>query len=366
MKINLTMMAKNEQELLPQCLKSIEGLWDTGVMVDTGSTDDTIKIAEKVGLTIYHHPWENDYSLHRNQSISYAPADTDWIFIIDPDEEFFGDIAKLREYLEGVPPEVSAVSIPLHDVHGGEVKLKFNSPRIFRNGYIHYRYAKHNTVYLTGGFVIYPDVYLKHYGYDLSPERMKEKDAATVKGLKKRLIVDPSDYATYFYLAQTYGTIDVKESLNYAEQYIKYRKDIQGFNVSIFFTGAQAAFAVGDMAKSKEMWAQGLAEIPNDIDLNWIRCQWGGKEQDINEMYEGAVGFVRAYQEYQADQSTQGDRFVFQATEEAYAFCLYHLAAISLRQGVSAVNGLRGIELEAARPMQEKLNKMLAEIKEGI
>ena len=79
------MMVKNEEKLLPGCLESIKDHVDEIVIVDTGSTDHTVSIAESFGANVYHHPWENHFSKHRNQSMSYAKGD--WIFIIDADEE---------------------------------------------------------------------------------------------------------------------------------------------------------------------------------------------------------------------------------------------------------------------------------------
>ncbi|MEJ2052223.1 MAG: glycosyltransferase family 2 protein, partial [Calditrichota bacterium] len=78
--ISACMMVKNEEEMLPNCLESIKDVVDELIVVDTGSTDKTIEIAESYGAKIYHHPWENDFSKHRNQSISYATGD--WFLII--------------------------------------------------------------------------------------------------------------------------------------------------------------------------------------------------------------------------------------------------------------------------------------------
>lgn len=82
------MMVKNEEEMLPRCLNSIKHLIDELIVVDTGSTDKTIEIAESFGAKIYHHPWENNFSKHRNQSLGYATGD--WIIQIDADEELNG------------------------------------------------------------------------------------------------------------------------------------------------------------------------------------------------------------------------------------------------------------------------------------
>ena len=85
--ISACMMVKDEENNLPRCLSSIRDLVEEIIVVDTGSSDNTVKIAKEFGARVFHHPWEDNFSKHRNQSISYATKD--WTFIIDADEEFF-------------------------------------------------------------------------------------------------------------------------------------------------------------------------------------------------------------------------------------------------------------------------------------
>ena len=85
MKLSACMIVKNEEHFLPQALESIQPLVDEIIVVDTGSTDKTVQIAEMFGAKVYIHPWQNDFSLHRNQSIGYATGD--WVLIIDADEK---------------------------------------------------------------------------------------------------------------------------------------------------------------------------------------------------------------------------------------------------------------------------------------
>ena len=76
-KISLCMIVKDEERFLPQCLNSVKGYVDEIIVVDTGSTDRTVDIAKRYGAKIYHHPWENDFSKHRNLSISNATGGLD-------------------------------------------------------------------------------------------------------------------------------------------------------------------------------------------------------------------------------------------------------------------------------------------------
>jgi glycosyltransferase involved in cell wall biosynthesis len=86
-RISLCMIVKNEEHCLRRCLDSVRDYVDEMIIVDTGSTDHTVEIAKSYHAQIYHHPWENDFSKHRNQSLSYATGD--WILQLDADEELF-------------------------------------------------------------------------------------------------------------------------------------------------------------------------------------------------------------------------------------------------------------------------------------
>lgn len=79
------MIVKNEERVLSRCLASARALVDEIIVVDTGSTDRTIEIAESFGARVFYAPWENDFSKARNVSLKHATKD--WILVLDADEE---------------------------------------------------------------------------------------------------------------------------------------------------------------------------------------------------------------------------------------------------------------------------------------
>lgn len=73
--ISLCMIVKNEEEVLDRCLSSIKDAVDEIIIVDTGSTDQTKKIASKYTNDIYDYRWNNDFSKARNYAFSKATCD---------------------------------------------------------------------------------------------------------------------------------------------------------------------------------------------------------------------------------------------------------------------------------------------------
>ena len=70
--ISLCMIVKNEEMNIARCLDSVAELVDEIVIVDTGSTDQTVKIASVYTSKVYSYPWKDDFSDARNYSYRYC------------------------------------------------------------------------------------------------------------------------------------------------------------------------------------------------------------------------------------------------------------------------------------------------------
>ncbi len=84
MLLSATLIVRDEAEHLDACLTTLDGLVDEIVVVDTGSTDDTVAVAERHGAVVDHLPWTGDFSVARNRALDLARGE--WILYIDADE----------------------------------------------------------------------------------------------------------------------------------------------------------------------------------------------------------------------------------------------------------------------------------------
>lgn len=82
--ISLCMIMRNDEKVLARCLKSVRGLVNEIIIVDTGSTDKSISIATAYGVKVLLDPWQDDFARPRNVGIERAIGN--WILIMDPDE----------------------------------------------------------------------------------------------------------------------------------------------------------------------------------------------------------------------------------------------------------------------------------------
>jgi glycosyltransferase involved in cell wall biosynthesis len=83
-KVTLTIIARNEQINLPNCLESVRGLFDEIIVIDTGSHDRTAEIARSFGANVFDFPWIDDFAAARNEALARATGD--YAFWLDADD----------------------------------------------------------------------------------------------------------------------------------------------------------------------------------------------------------------------------------------------------------------------------------------
>lgn len=75
MTLSVCMIVKDEEETLARCLNCVAPFADEIIIVDTGSTDDTVAIAKKYTDRVYFFEWRDDFAAARNYSFSKATCD---------------------------------------------------------------------------------------------------------------------------------------------------------------------------------------------------------------------------------------------------------------------------------------------------
>ena len=143
-------ITKNESRNLSASLATVAPIADRIVVVDTGSTDDTVEIARRCGAGVLSFPWQDDFAAARNFALDHAapsetPEDSDrWILFLDADESL-PHAEGLREMLAGLSaasPAPEGVLLTLvnvdDDAEGLEIS-RFHALRLWRQR-PHYRY----------------------------------------------------------------------------------------------------------------------------------------------------------------------------------------------------------------------------------
>lgn len=344
-KLSISMIMKDEEKHIGRCLESVKDIADEIIIVDTGSTDNSIEIAESYGAKIYNHPWENNFSTHRNQAIKYSTGD--WLLQIDADEELIGNKQGLKDTLARINNGYNGVSINLRDVCQ-ESGTQFNASRIFRNGKIKYKRAVHNIPVYDGarkhGSVLFGDATIIHHGshYQISKEESEKKAKRTGNLLLSSLKEDPNDYELLFYLSQLKGTIgDYESAINYAEQYLANKNKCDGFNNSVYYSIIRLYMEVNDFEKANYWLREAHIILPTDLDIAFVTVELGVKTGNGQLLLQGARNYVRQYEIFNKNPESKGGRFIFSLKPDSLFFVLKHMTAYLLGDGVNCLDQLK-------------------------
>ena len=141
--LSLSMIVRDEAERIEACLRSVQGFVDEMVVVDTGSQDDTVAIAERLGATVHRIDWPGDFAPARNQALQWVHGD--WVLVLDADERLRPEA---QEPLRRLMAEPDLLLINLLRQELGALQSPYsNVSRLFRrHPAIHWSRAYHSLV----------------------------------------------------------------------------------------------------------------------------------------------------------------------------------------------------------------------------
>ena len=137
--LTVLILTKNEEKNLRKCIESFKGIAKRFVIVDSGSTDDTVNIAKQLHADVYCHDFKN-HAEQFNWGINNTDITTEWVMRMDADEELTEELTdEIDSRLGDVPPSVSGIIVRRRLIFMGRwIKHGGRYPeyllRIFRNG----------------------------------------------------------------------------------------------------------------------------------------------------------------------------------------------------------------------------------------
>jgi tetratricopeptide (TPR) repeat protein len=287
--LSACLIVKNEEKLIEQCLDSIKDVVDEIIIVDTGSTDNTIEIAKKWTGKIYFHEWQNSFSEARNYSISYATGD--WILIIDADEKLEkDDVPVLRKVLKR--SEFNSIFFSVLSYLPSGISKNY-SQRIFRRGKGHYDGIVHNQLVCEGQSLA-TDIRIYHYGYNLDPEKMLKKFKRTEALLKNQVMENPTFGFAWMNLTRIYKCQELwDEAIKTAEEALNTRREFLDAITyqMIMYDMAYSLFSKGEYDKAEKACRDILSLYPDNLDINFIL----GSISICKKDYQAAI---RNYKKY--------------------------------------------------------------------
>lgn len=162
MKITYCMMTWNRLYDTMKCIERVKPYVDRVVIVDGGSTDDTIlTLRNYEGVELYLHPWQDNFSGQRTNYLKHAGEDnggTDWVLVSDPDELFSVEALEnmRKEIANAGPHNMLAFESNSITMRGPKIVNhrhdKYWKPLLFKwNPGIHYVGNPHETLMIDKG-----------------------------------------------------------------------------------------------------------------------------------------------------------------------------------------------------------------------
>ncbi|HVU76477.1 MAG TPA: glycosyltransferase [Gaiellaceae bacterium] len=292
--VSLCMIVKDEEEMLPGCLEAVADGVDEIVVVDTGSSDRTVEIAESFGAKVIHFPWNGSFSDARNAGLDAATGD--WLMYLDADEHLVpGDAAKIRGLLGRTWRE--GFHLVETNYTGGDesgTSVTHLALRIFRNrpdyrfeGKIHEQKTQNMPTYLPERFEA-TSIGIRHYGYLKSRISAKEKSRRNIDLLELERRESPSPFNS-FNLGSEY--LMLAEPAKAAEHFDEAWESLHatgewtsaGYAPILASRIALARREAGRVADAREALAVAIAAMPDHTDLHFELALCARADGDLEE-----------------------------------------------------------------------------------
>lgn len=260
----LVMIVKDEEDSIEKCLKSVAPFISYWVIVDTGSTDDTInvirKVTEELGIPgeLHERPWV-DFEVNRTESLELAKNKCDYRWIIDADDEFVLE--------DGVTNPFIGLNDKSIDCY--QLKYKLSGLQYYRAQIVKsdqdwcYKGVLHEYLYLDKADQKHSQVKGSYVKADISPLKrassVEEKYANDAIILEKALEKEPDNHRYMFYLAQSYR--DSRQDDKAYDAY-KMRAEAGGWEEEVYYS-------LYMMAKIKEKQGAPIEEVTNHYSKAW-------------------------------------------------------------------------------------------------
>ena len=291
--LSLCMIVKDEEKNLADCIRSVKPVVDEIIVVDTGSVDDTRKIAEGLGAKVFEFPWCDDFAAARNESIRHATGD--YILWLDADDRISHEDRQGLQRLKERFPSSKNLTYRLRIINqniDGEAVVNYQL-RIFPNvkgacfeGQVHEQVFP--SLNRLGIKVVEEDVHVLHTGYE-DEETSKAKAERNLHILLNSTQERDRTPLEYFHLTQSYfGIKDYDHCLECLDFAMAGGKK-EYFYKQLFVMAANCYIQLKKDDLAIKTLRLGITEFPDSGFLHYVL----GAALTQLERYEEAIPLLR-------------------------------------------------------------------------
>lgn len=329
--VALCLIVQNEEEFILSCLNSVKAIVDDCIVIDTGSSDQTAKLAAAAGARVFNFPWSGDFAEARNFAL--AQADSDWVLVLDADEIL--EPVSREQFLDLLTePAIEGYFVRIKNLVGSGSETTWDeSVRLFRNkqayrfaGAIHEQVATSILNLNKGQGLAHSSLVILHYGYLDHQLAKKHKFARNTQILKQALSQSPDDpFLLYCLALEYYQQHEVPQGLACLEKALPQMHGREGYFEHTLYSLAWGLVYLGKIEQLIDFITKSLQMFPKQAGLLLLR----------------GIGYLCRGRYQQASQDLDqllvtADVWAPPAAKDTYTPVLNYLALISAELSVTA------------------------------
>ena len=220
--ISVCMIAKNEEQNVELCLKPLKEAGFELIIIDTGSSDNTVSLAKKYTNHVYHFTWLDDFSAARNYAASLSS--NDWILVVDFDEySSHLNIDSLLLHMQVAETAIGTITRhnPCHLLSGQKSVMAEQVARFYNKKYHQYEGIIHEQLFpkdKSEPQYLPVDATFYHHGY-VENKNLTSKANRNLSLLLKALLSNANDPYLLYQTGKCYQILsDWKSACNYFDK----------------------------------------------------------------------------------------------------------------------------------------------------
>ena len=370
-RLSQCMIVKNEERNIERALSWAKGYAFEQIVVDTGSTDRTVEIAEQMGAKVYHFEWINDFSAAKNYAISLCKGN--WIAILDADEWIpENDMPKVIETLQLYTNNadykgydfIRMSLVNLNDE--GKPFHTMTQSRFFRNNRnIYYTGAIHENLNIDSKdskIADLTEISILHTGYQQSVYKETGKLNRNVEMIAREVERAPEDMQLKAYLADSLFEMPDEESKKAAIDIYKQVVDSEQsihhmLGRNAFIKVISSCILDGNLDIAERYAHRAIEKIPDCIDFHSLLNEIEYKTGRYAEAWRSIRMAETLFEKYGA---TQPNTIIGDPSTLFRALCL---SAVKLEDAENAVK-YATLALREDRMQPELLGPLLGTLKQ--
>ena len=308
--LSVAMIVKDEEDCIGDAIRSVGPIADQIVVVDTGSTDNTVGGARSLGAEVCQHEWRDDFSAARNESLRHCRCE--WIFLLDADEVVgeqdldriraltdtkkdvayrfvtrnYGFNSALKGWVPCDPKDPYARGCP--GWHPSTKTRLFRShPEVRFEGRIHELLMK--SLDNLGIPRELADIFIHHYGRAKPPEQLRAKQTYYLALGRQKVLDNPADAKSHFELGNQLTELG---DFGGAVESYKRALEIEPTSAVILGSLGSVCHKLGWYGSAKEWYERALQVAPDQADtmrnLGVTLASSGQYGQSIEHLSEAA------------------------------------------------------------------------------